>query len=259
VGDLDNIGIPTFLARVGCLYVTKGLCPPFNLRAFVEALRRDGITFSHCFNEMERHLAENPGLYRCGASDRGLPWLDAEIRRNWSRLHRPPRALPARTDRLYKRDAADEVEEGEWFVSPADRGGPTRARPADLKPIDKAGLGREPRDAPNRHPDQMRTSLRSRSHRTHTAPNPSRPTCAKAIDRAVCFLLQELAQGEVAAIDVEANARDEGIAPRTLDRARTRLKVVSRRRGFGRGGSSWLSLPASVSASKDASETGKQP
>jgi hypothetical protein len=106
----------------------------------------------------------------------------------------------------------------------------------------------EPRDISNRHPDQVRTSPPAASHRPHTAPTD--PTCLKPIDKAVAFLLQELAHGEVAVAEVEANAKYEGISVRTLDRARTRLKVVSRRRGFGRVGRFWLSLPAPVSQQK---------
>jgi hypothetical protein len=65
----------------------------------------------------------------------------------------------------------------------------------------------------------------------------------KPLKRAIDFLKQELADGEVAAVKVEEAANDEGIALRTLDRARKELMVISRRTGFGKTGRSWLSLP----------------
>ena len=64
----------------------------------------------------------------------------------------------------------------------------------------------------------------------------------KPIDKAVAFLRRELAHGEVEAALVEENAKTDGIAPRTLDRARARLRVISRRSGFAKNGRSWLSL-----------------
>jgi hypothetical protein len=69
------------------------------------------------------------------------------------------------------------------------------------------------------------------------------PPPAKPLDKAIDFLKQELADGEVAAVEVEEAAKDEGIALRTLDRARKRLMVISRRTGFAKSGRSWLSLP----------------
>jgi hypothetical protein len=75
------------------------------------------------------------------------------------------------------------------------------------------------------------------------APRTATPTGAKQIDRAVAFLRRELADGEVEAVILERNANANGIAIRTLDRARARLKVVSRRTGFAKHGRSWLLLP----------------
>lgn len=250
---------PTFLGAAGCLYVKANLCTPFRLREFAQAWMRDGISRSHCLEQIRGHLAKYSGQYRNGSGDWGLRWLDAEIRESWRRLNRPPRARPERTDRLYKRiDAhvpADDRDE--WFADRMDSA-PRTARSTSLETIDKAEAGPEvePRDVPNGHADRGRASPSDASHRPHTTP--LRPTCLKPIDKAIAFLLQELAHGEVAAAEVEANAKFEEIAVRTLDRARTRLKVVSRRRGFGRVGGFWLSLPAPVSAAKDASGSGKQ-
>ena len=65
----------------------------------------------------------------------------------------------------------------------------------------------------------------------------------KQIDRAVAFLRRELADGEVAATRLEERAKASGISTRTLDRARARLKVISRRTGFAKDGKCWCSLP----------------
>ncbi len=65
----------------------------------------------------------------------------------------------------------------------------------------------------------------------------------KPIEKAVAFLHEELDGREVEATAVERNAERVGVALRTLDRARARLKVISRRHGFGRGANFWLSLP----------------
>jgi hypothetical protein len=69
------------------------------------------------------------------------------------------------------------------------------------------------------------------------------PPPPKPLDRAINFLKRELAESEVAAVELEETAKDEGIALRTLDRARKELMVISRRTGFGKTGRSWLSLP----------------
>jgi hypothetical protein len=76
------------------------------------------------------------------------------------------------------------------------------------------------------------------------------PPPPKPLDRAIDFLKRELADGEVPAVEVEQAAEDEGIALRTLDRARKELMVSSRRSGFAKTGRSWLSLPTVPSASR---------
>ena len=64
-----------------------------------------------------------------------------------------------------------------------------------------------------------------------------------ALTDAVAFLQDVLSCGAVAAGDVKKRARSEGIAERTLTRARQRLGVRSERQGFGKG-AIWF-LPAS--------------
>ena len=240
MNDLDDLS--TFLGAAGCLYVKANLCTPFRLREYAEAWRMDGISLVHCLEQIRSHLAKNSGQYRNGSGDWGLRWLDEIIRKSWHLLNRPPRALPARTDRLYRRGATDEVEEDQWFVDPTDLGAPMTVRPVDLKPIDKAGSGREPREVPS-HPGEGRISPRSVSGRSDAAPNPARPVRQKQIEQAEAFLRRELADGEVEALIVEEKAKAEGIGIRTLARARALLKVVSRRRGFGKNGQYWLALP----------------
>ena len=62
--------------------------------------------------------------------------------------------------------------------------------------------------------------------------------------RAEALLQAQLAEGrEVETTVMEREARRAGIPIITLNRARARLKIVSRRRGYGRGGKFWLSLP----------------
>jgi hypothetical protein len=237
--DLDEM--TTFLGRAGNLYGKKNLCPPFRLRELAEAWRMEGIPLSHCIDQISRHLAESSGQYRCGSGDGGLARLDAEIRQSWHRLSRPPRALPERTDRFYKRSTDDAIADPseQWIFDLVNQTRRT-AQPVGLKP--KAGSGGEPRDVLS-HPSQTGPSPRSPSDRADTAPNRVAPIGLKPIDKTEAFLRRELANGEVAAAVLEQYAADDGIAPRTLDRARSRLRVVTRRTGFGRTGRSWLSLP----------------
>jgi hypothetical protein len=64
-----------------------------------------------------------------------------------------------------------------------------------------------------------------------------------ALDNAIQFLRRVLAAGELSTRELHRRARVEGIAPRTLDRARKELGVLARRTGFGRTGQHWVSLP----------------
>jgi hypothetical protein len=218
--DLDDFRL--FLGAAGRLYGKKNLSPPFRLNEFAAAWRSEGIPLSHCLDQIKRHLDENSSQYRCGSGDGGLVWLDQVVRRSWRRLNRPPRALPERTDRLFKRNIAFDDDDAR-FVDPTD----SVLRTADVPS----------------HPSRMRPSPRSASDPANTAPNPIDPIGLKPIDKAEALLRRELANGEVPAAVIEQYARDDGISPRTLDRARRRLMVISRRTGFGKTGRSWLSLP----------------
>jgi hypothetical protein len=79
-----------------------------------------------------------------------------------------------------------------------------------------------------------------------SASKSSGPTPApgpKKTEIAVAWLHTVLTAGERAAVEVEAEALCAGIAPRTLDRARQRLGVTSRRVGFGRWAKYMIALP----------------
>jgi hypothetical protein len=210
--DLDEM--TKFLGRAGNLYGRKNLCAPFRLKEFAEVWRLEGIPLSHCIEQIIRHLAESSGQYRCGSGDGGLARLDAEIRQSWHRLTRPSRALPERTDRLYKRSTDDAIADpGDQWIIDLVKQTPRTAQPIGLKPIEKAGLRGEAPDVPS-HPTQMGPSPRSASDRTGRAPDD--PIGLKPIDQAEAFLRRELANGEVAAAVIEEYARDDGISLRTL-------------------------------------------
>jgi hypothetical protein len=192
-----------FMGRAGCLYGKSNLCPPFHLKEFAESWFLEGISLAHCVDQIASYLAQHSGRHRSGSGDGSLAFLDYAIRQSWSDKLRPPRAKPARTDRYHQR------------IGEAHR------------PVD--GSSCEPIPSPNFAPP--------------VRPQRPLPPPQKPLDRAIDFLKQELADGEVAAVKVEEAAKDEGIALRTLDRARKELMVISRRTGFGKTGRSWLSLP----------------
>jgi RecA-family ATPase len=76
---------------------------------------------------------------------------------------------------------------------------------------------------------------------------------SSAGDEAVAFLLDLLAGGSMPANKVKAAAKDAGIAPRTLDRAKGRAGVEAKREGFGSDGVWSWSLSATPNP-KDAIE-----
>lgn len=60
-----------------------------------------------------------------------------------------------------------------------------------------------------------------------------------AIREAVNWLVDALSDGPVPATEIKARAKSDGIAPRTLDRAKEQLQVIAERVGFGPG-SKWI-------------------
>ncbi len=84
------------------------------------------------------------------------------------------------------------------------------------------------------------------------------PAEPKAIDEAAEWLRDSLAAGPMTADEVHAGARNEGIAKRTLNRAKSELGVKSTREGFGNG-SRWVwslpnKAPADVNSATGADE-----
>jgi hypothetical protein len=204
MSDVIDLGLGLFVARANNIYTKAGLCPPFHLRHFAEAWLLGGIDLSHCLSQIASYLAEHSTRHRSGSGDDSLrDYLDYTIRKSWEEKHRPPPAKPARTDRYFQR--VDDVVAG-----------------CD-------GHSCDPIPSPN--------------FAAPVCPKPPPPPTQKPLDRAIDFLRRELADGEVAAVAVEEAAKDEGIALRTLDRARKELMVISRRTGFAKTGRSWLSLP----------------
>jgi hypothetical protein len=188
-----------FLGRIGNLYGNKGLCSPFHLKEHAERWLSDGISPSHCIEQIRQYLEQHARNIRSGSGDDTLGPLDTVIRRTWFESQYP-RANSATANRRSESESQviPEVDE-----SSNDQVKPWWAPPAPLR--------REP--------------------------------VQSARDYACAFVLRELADGELPARELERRAKAARIADRTLDRARKKLEVVSRRTGFGRNSQHWVSLP----------------
>ena len=64
-----------------------------------------------------------------------------------------------------------------------------------------------------------------------------------ARENAIWILFSLLANGPMTAKEVYTKAFENGVSKRTLDRAKTDMRVVSKRRGSGSGSSWWWQLP----------------
>jgi hypothetical protein len=143
---MDNNDLGFFLARAGCIYTKAGLSPPFHLRQFAEARLLDGIDLTFCLDQIISHLDQHAAFYRSGSGDGTLPLLNDLICKRWHDLHKPPRARPERTDRIWKRNEEIEValpatESLETSVAPiqATIAAPKKAtQPARQRPIHRA-------------------------------------------------------------------------------------------------------------------------
>jgi hypothetical protein len=110
------------------------------------------------------------------------------------------------------------------------------------------------------HRQNGRREAHSRPQRANAPPSDDRPDDPDAAARAVgsagshlaglrpyaialAVVRRELAQGPRPALEVEAAARRAGASPRTVDKARADLGVVSHRTGFGPGSVCYMSLP----------------
>jgi hypothetical protein len=154
-------------------------------------------------------------------------WLSELVRRTWDEKNLlSPRIQSAQA--TFPRTADHEWVDRQTNV---DHAIDIRRRPSGRE----APVGNQP-DAPGcSRADQPRPQSAKSIVKKRGGPKP--------IDQAIVFLCRELADGEVAATLLEDRAKAIGISPRTLDRARARLKVISRRTGFAKDGKCWLSLP----------------
>jgi hypothetical protein len=225
--SIDDIDLDTYCGRIGNLYGRHGLCPPFELRRIAADWQANGIALSHIVAVIDRHLSDHRRRYYSGSGDALFSWVDEIIRKTWRKEHvSQPQAKPSRPtmQRIAAREWVDRQRSGEHEVdarrSPASHGAPAGNRP------DAPGRG----TADQPPPQSARTIAQNRNQ-------------PKRIDQAIAFLRRELADGEVAATRLEGKARASSISLRTLDRARARLKVISRRTGFAKEGKCWLSLP----------------
>jgi hypothetical protein len=220
ISDLD---LDTYCGRIGNLYGRYRLCPPFTLRRIAADWKASGIALSHIVAVIDRHLTDHRRRYNSGSGDTLFNWLDEFIRKTWDERHLPPRvAQPSRP-------TMQRIADPEWVDRPpsADHEVDPRRSPGSREaPLGNRSDG--PRYGMNDHGPPQRAKRRRGP---------------KRIDEAMTFLRRELADGEVAATRLEEKAKASGISLRTLDRARARLKVISRRTGFAKGGKSWLLLP----------------
>jgi hypothetical protein len=225
--SIDDVDLDTYCGRVGNLYGRYGLCPPFTLRHVAADWKASGIGLSHIVAVIDRRLSDHRRRYYSGSGDALFSWVDAVIRKTWHEQQvSPPWAQATRPtmQRFPDRDCVDRQPSSDHEVdprrSPAGQEAPVASRP------DVLGRGAADRAAPH--------SVKSIGQKRKQP---------KRIDQATAFLRRELADGEVAATRLEAKAKAGGISLRTLDRARARLKVISRRTGFAKEGKCWLSLP----------------
>lgn len=225
--SIEDVNLDTYCGRIGNLYGRHGLCPPFALRHIAADWKASGIAISHIVAVIDRHLTDHRSRYYSGSGDALFGWLDELVRKTWYEHHvSPPQAKPSRPtmQRIAEREWVDRQPSADHEV---DRMGSSTCREAPVGNwSDAPGCGR-----------------------TNEAPPPSRKFIVqkrkqpKRIDQAIAFLRRELADGEVAAALLEERAKASGISLRTLDRARARLKVISRRTGFAKDGKCWLSVP----------------
>jgi hypothetical protein len=245
---MDHTDLATFCGRIGNLYGRFGMCPPFALRDAAQGWIARGIPLSHCVDVIERYLDRYGRSCPSGSGDRNFAWLNSLIQTSWyersfATLPHPAPEEISPHDRI--RDYGDDEENRQ-----AGHKTPYSARLACLDSRAAVGALSPATPAKSGSVDQIISSRGSRSR----SPGKARARGSKKIDTAVAWLGTELANGERMAAVVEAKARSRGIAPRTLDRARQRLGVTSRRVGFGRNAKYIMALPV-VDGTPKASST----
>jgi hypothetical protein len=100
-----------FCGQIGNLYVRAGLSPPFQLREHAERWLADGISPSHCIEQIRLDLERYGRSITSGSGDRHLLFVHSIIRRTWFESQYP------RTDCAI----SDQLTEGENSVDPADQ------------------------------------------------------------------------------------------------------------------------------------------
>jgi hypothetical protein len=209
-----DVDLSTFCGRIGNLYGRHGLSPPFGLRDAAESWITKGIPLTHCVDVIERYLNRYASSCYSGSGDRNFAWLNSLIHTSW---------YERQVQRVANRPCVDRQPGANHEVDATPS--PTRGAPAGNRSDAPGCCGAD------QAPPHSVSSI---------GQNRKQP---KRVDQAIAFLRRELANGEVAATRLEEKAMTSGISPRTLDRARTRLKVISRRTGFAKKGKCWCSLP----------------
>jgi hypothetical protein len=224
---IHDIDLSTFCGRIGNLYVRSGLSPPITLYDAARGWMARDIPLSHCIDVIEDYLSRHGRSCSSGSGDRNFAWLNSLIQTSWYEQQVSPpqaRATPSMKQRMADRDWVDRQPSSDHEVDPR-----------------RTPIGQEA-------PVASRSDVLGRRTADQAAPHSvksfdQKRTQPKRIDHAIAFLRRELAEGEVAATLLEEEAKARGVSPRTLDRARARLNVRSRRTGFAKSGKSWLSLP----------------
>jgi hypothetical protein len=249
IHDVD-VDLATFCGRIGNLYVRNGLCPPFALHDAAQGWMARDIPLAHCIDVIGRYLGRNARSHYSGSGDRNFAWLNSLIQTTWydRSFATPPRPTPKHTRH---HDWLDEHGVEDPNQRPGRAAAFTAGPPNSVSKPDgfepdritlrqkRAGAISPARDTKSASPQRIPQRQRSASRLSRLTP----ASGPKKIDIAVAWLRAELASGERAAAEVEANALCAGIARRTYDRARQRLNIASRRIGFGRWAKYVIALP----------------
>jgi hypothetical protein len=245
-----HVDLATFCGRIGNLYGTYRMSPPFSLYHAAQGWIARDIPLSHCVEVIEDFLRRHAGNCYSGSGDWNFAWLNSLIQTTWH--DRSFATLPSSAPQRKRRQDWPDEYGAEGSSRRPGRAAAFNAGPATVNskpdsfeldriaPWKKVARAFSPaRDTKSGFPQQVpkphRSALRFSGQTPASGP--------KKIDVAVAWLRAELVGGERAAAEVESNALCAGIAPRTYDRARKRLGVTSRRIGFGRLARYAIALP----------------
>jgi hypothetical protein len=243
-----DVDLSTFCGQIGNIYMRYGLCPPFRLREAAGRWIAGGVPLTYCVEVIERYLGRHAGSCYSGSGDWNFAWLNSLIQATW---HERSFAMPPHptSERLGRRQ--DHLDDRGAEERQAGRRTPYTAPPHNLNSRPAVGEVSPATPARSTLADKMILLRSSRSRSRGKAQAPSQ----KKIDIAVAWLRTELANGERESAVVEADALCAGIAPRTYDRARKRLGIISRRVGFGRWAKYLIALPG-VNGTPNVASTG---